>query len=144
MSTTLDPQHDSPVVAERPRPGAPRPYEFPAVVTERLSNGLTIQIADLPGRPLISASLVIRGGAAGEPAAYAGSTVLAARALRERRRSEHQCRQQQQKSFHIPPQDAFLPFLTRSRIRLKSAIGVGCSISVSSNGSMFAASRAVR
>ena len=83
MSTTLDPQHDSPVVAERPRPGAPRPYEFPAVVTERLSNGLTILIADLPGRPLISASLVIRGGAAGEPAADAGSTVLAARALSE-------------------------------------------------------------
>ena len=83
MSTTLDPQGDSPVVAARPRPGAPRPYEFPAVVTDRLSNGLTVLIADMPGRPLVSASVVIRGGAAEEPSADAGSTVLAARALSE-------------------------------------------------------------
>ncbi len=83
MSTTLDPQGDSLVVAERPRPGAPRPYEFPAVITDRLSNGLTVLIADLPGRPLVSASVVIRGGAAEEPAADAGATVLAARALSE-------------------------------------------------------------
>ncbi len=83
MSTTLDPDRDSPVVAERPRPGAPRPYEFPAVVIDRLSNGLTILIADMPGRPLVSASLVIRGGAAEEPAVDGGSTVLAARALSE-------------------------------------------------------------
>ena len=83
MSTTLDPHRDEPVVAERPRPGAPRPYEFPAVVMDRLSNGLTVLIADLPGRPLVSASIVIRGGAAEEPAHDAGSTVLAARALSE-------------------------------------------------------------
>jgi len=82
MSTTLEPQ-DDPVVAERPQPGPPRRYEFPAVAIDRLSNGLTVLIADLPGRPLVSASVVIRGGAAGEPAAYGGSTVLAARALSE-------------------------------------------------------------
>ena len=83
MSTALDPHSDSPVVAERPHPGAPRPYEFPSVVTKRLSNGLTVLIADLPGRPLVSASVVVRGGASEEPAADAGSTVLAARALSE-------------------------------------------------------------
>lgn len=83
MSATLDPLRDTPVVAERPLPGAPRAYEFPAVATDRLSNGLTVLIADLPGRPLISASVVVRGGAALEPAADAGSTVLAARALSE-------------------------------------------------------------
>lgn len=83
MSTMIDPHSDGPVVAERPIPGAPRAYEFPAVVTERLSNGLTVLIADLPGRPLVSASVVIRGGAAEEPAEDAGSTVLAARAMSE-------------------------------------------------------------
>jgi predicted Zn-dependent peptidase len=82
VSTTLDPR-DDPVVAERPRPGPPRAYEFPAVATDRLSNGLTVLIADLPGRPLVAASVVIRGGAAQEPAAEGGSTVLAARALSE-------------------------------------------------------------
>ena len=40
----------------RPR-ATPRPYEFPAVDAPRLANGLTILIADLPGRPLVSASL---------------------------------------------------------------------------------------
>jgi len=82
VSTTLDPR-DDPVVAERPRPGSPRAYEFPAVAMDRLSNGLTVLIADLPGRPLVSASVVIRGGASLEPAADGGSTVLAARALSE-------------------------------------------------------------
>lgn len=82
MSTTLDPREDV-VVAERPVPGPPRSYEFPAVAMDRLSNGLTVLIADLPGRPLVSATVVVRGGAALEPAADAGSTVLAARALSE-------------------------------------------------------------
>ena len=39
--------------------------------------------ADLPGRPLVSASLVMRNGAADEPPAHAGATVLAARAMTE-------------------------------------------------------------
>jgi zinc protease len=82
MSTTLDPS-DEIVVAERPRPGSPRSYEFPAVAMDVLSNGLTVLVADLPGRPLVSASVVVRGGAALEPAADGGSTVLAARALSE-------------------------------------------------------------
>ena len=48
-----------------------------------LANGLRVIVADLPGRPLVSASLVLRNGAADEPAAHAGATVLAARALTE-------------------------------------------------------------
>jgi len=74
---------DGSVVAERPVPGTPRPYAFPAVATHRLANGLTILVADLPGRPLISASLIMANGAADEPAELAGATVLAARALSE-------------------------------------------------------------
>ena len=73
----------SEVVATRPTPGTPRPYEFPAVQRFQLSNGLRVILADLPGRPLVSASLVIRNGSADEPPAHAGATVLAARALSE-------------------------------------------------------------
>ena len=68
MSTTVDPTRDGPVVAERPQPGAPRAYEFPTVTGGRLPNGLSVLIADLPGRPLVSASMVVTGGAVEEPA----------------------------------------------------------------------------
>jgi predicted Zn-dependent peptidase len=71
------------IVATRPTPGTPRPYEFPAVERLHLSNGLRLVIANLPGRPLVSASLVLRTGASDEPPAHAGATVLAARALSE-------------------------------------------------------------
>jgi hypothetical protein len=70
-------------IAERPSPGAPRPYEFPAVEEHRLRNGLRILVAEMPGRPLIAASLVLRNGAVDEPADVGGATVLAARALSE-------------------------------------------------------------
>jgi zinc protease len=83
MSTLTDPGRDGPVIAERPEPGAPRPYEFPNVASHTLDNGLAVLVVDLPGRPLVSASVVVRGGASEEPAAKAGATVLAARALTE-------------------------------------------------------------
>jgi zinc protease len=83
MSTTLDPKRDGPVVAERPQPGAPRAYDFPAVTGGRLPNGLSVLVVDLPGRPLVSASMVVTGGAVEEPPDVAGATVLAARALTE-------------------------------------------------------------
>jgi zinc protease len=71
------------VIAERPTPGTPRPYDFPAVERFTLQNGVRVVVADLPGRPLVSASLVLRNGAADEPPAHAGATVLAARAMTE-------------------------------------------------------------
>ncbi len=83
MSTTLDPRRDGPVIAERPQPGAPRTYDFPAVTSRTLANGLSVLVVDLPGRPLVSASMVLRGGVAEEPADLAGATVMAARALSE-------------------------------------------------------------
>jgi zinc protease len=83
MSSGSEPRRDARVLADRPVPGIPRPYEFPPVVASRLANGLTVLSVDLPGRPLVSASLVLRRGAADEPAAMAGATVLAARALSE-------------------------------------------------------------
>lgn len=82
--TTLDgARQDDIVVAERPSPGTPRPYEFPDVATTRLANGVSILVADLPGRPLVSASVLIPLGAADEPPDLGGAAVLAARALTE-------------------------------------------------------------
>lgn len=74
---------DDIVVAERPTPGEPRPYDFPSVSSDGLANGLRIQVADMPGRPLVSATVIVPVGAADEPADAGGATVLAARALTE-------------------------------------------------------------
>jgi zinc protease len=83
MTATDRIELDGNVVAERPTPGVPRPYEFPGLTEARLDNGLTILVADLPGRPLVSASVVIPTGAVDEPADEGGAAVLAARALTE-------------------------------------------------------------
>jgi zinc protease len=74
---------DVTVVAERPTPGTPRPYDFPAVERSKLANGLSLVVVDLPGRPLVSATLILRNGAVDEPDGDGGATVLAARALTE-------------------------------------------------------------
>jgi zinc protease len=74
---------DELVVASRPQPGQPRPYHFPSFDRHRLGNGLTVLTVDLPGRPLVSASLVFGNGVADEPDDLGGVTVLAARALSE-------------------------------------------------------------
>jgi zinc protease len=81
--TAETPERDDVVVAHRPAPGTPRPYEFPSVARAVLDNGLTIMVADLPGRPLVSATVVVPVGAADEPPDHAGAAVLAARALTE-------------------------------------------------------------
>ena len=41
------------VVADRPTPGTPRPYDFPAVERFTLPNGLRVVVADLPGGRLV-------------------------------------------------------------------------------------------
>jgi zinc protease len=74
---------DSTVIARRPTPGHPRPYDFPAFDRHTLSNGLSLIMAPMPGRPLVTGSLILRNGAADDPQAVAGATALAARALSE-------------------------------------------------------------
>jgi zinc protease len=71
------------VIAERPTPGAPHPYVFPTFTRSRLDNGFGVIAVHLPGRPLIEATLVLRGGAADEADERAGATVLMAHALTE-------------------------------------------------------------
>ncbi|MBA3436075.1 MAG: insulinase family protein, partial [Chloroflexi bacterium] len=70
-------------LATRPMPREPREYHFPRFERHVLANGLTLLSAHLPGRPLLNAQLVFRGGASVEPADRAGVTVLAARSLTE-------------------------------------------------------------
>ncbi len=76
-------ERDGFVIAERPAPGMPRPYDFPSVSRAQLDNGLSVLVVDLPGRPLVSATIVLPVGAADEPDAEGGAAVLAARALTE-------------------------------------------------------------
>ncbi len=71
------------VIPTRPTPGQPRPYEFPAFQRHSLSNGLSLIVAPMAGRPLVTASLILRNGASDDPRAVAGATALAARALSE-------------------------------------------------------------
>jgi len=71
------------VVAERPVPGTPRPYEFPRPERTTLANGITVLWVHMPGRGLVTATFVTRRGAADEPPDLGGGTVLAARAATE-------------------------------------------------------------
>jgi zinc protease len=71
------------MVTQRPVPGEPRPYDFPDTFRTTLANGLRIIVTPMPGRELIAASLALRAGAADEPDAVGGATVLGARALTE-------------------------------------------------------------
>jgi zinc protease len=70
-------------LAVRPTPGQPRPYTFPAFERTRMPSGLQVLTVHVPGRPLVSANLVIRRGGADEPAELAGATALVARAITE-------------------------------------------------------------
>ncbi len=71
------------MITQRPVPGQPRPYEFPDTVRTTLANGLQVIVTPMPGRELVAASLALRAGAADEPHAVAGATVLTARGLTE-------------------------------------------------------------
>lgn len=75
------------ILDQRPSAREPRPYRFPAFQRQTLDNGLTLIVSHLPGRPLLSAHLVLEGGVSRESPAEAGVTALVARALSEG--SEH-------------------------------------------------------
>ncbi len=71
------------VLDVRPLPGQPRPYHFPGFTRTVLPNGLTVLVSQLPGRPLLTAQLLLEGGAGREAPARAGVTVLTAESLTE-------------------------------------------------------------
>jgi predicted Zn-dependent peptidase len=71
------------VVSQRPTHGEPRPFNFPKFERQELDNGLGLILVHLPGRALVTASLVLPSGAVDEPEEQAGVTSLMARALTE-------------------------------------------------------------
>ncbi|HZQ28469.1 MAG TPA: pitrilysin family protein [Acidimicrobiales bacterium] len=71
------------LVSERPGSAAPRPWRFPTFERRRLDSGLHVLLADVPGRPLAAARLVLDAGGTAEPPGRAGVATLAARALPE-------------------------------------------------------------
>jgi zinc protease len=74
---------DTIVVADRPTHGEPRPYQFPRFERAELSNGLGLITINLPGRALVTASLMLPSGAVDEPDELGGVTSLMARAMTE-------------------------------------------------------------
>jgi zinc protease len=71
------------VVADRPKHGEPAQYHFPRFERHELSNGLGLLSVHLPGRELVTASLVLPSGAVDEPGEQGGLTSLMARSLTE-------------------------------------------------------------
>ena len=71
------------VVADRPKHGEPARYQFPRFERQELSNGLGLISVHLPGRELVTASLVLASGAVDEPSEQGGLSSLMARALTE-------------------------------------------------------------
>lgn len=67
----------------RPTAGAPRPYEFPAVHRDVLSNGLRLLVVPMPRLPLVTVLALVDAGAATDAVAQAGVAELTARALLE-------------------------------------------------------------
>lgn len=74
---------DLSVLDIRPGPGRPREYRFPRFERFRLSNGLTVVHAHLPGRALLAAQLLLPGGGWTESPTESGVTVLTGRAMPE-------------------------------------------------------------
>ena len=73
---------DTTLVGERPTPGAPRSWHFPAFERHHIGGGQVIA-CDLPGKPLAVISLVADAGAVAEPSGREGVALLVARALSE-------------------------------------------------------------
>ena len=64
-----------------PLPGAPRPYAFPAVHAGELDNTMPVLVVYKPGAPVVSATVLIRGGETAPPPDRAGLAVLTGDAL---------------------------------------------------------------
>jgi zinc protease len=82
-SATVVAPRDLSILDNRPSPGEPGTYHFPAFERFRLDNGLTVVVANMPGRPLLAANLIMVGGGASEPVELAGATTLTGRAMTE-------------------------------------------------------------
>ncbi len=71
------------ILSVRPESGQPRTYTFPHFTRTVLPSGMQVLVVEIPGRPLVTANLIVRRGVCDEPAELAGATALMARAMTE-------------------------------------------------------------
>ena len=69
--------------SSKPAPSRPREFHFPAFHRAALPNGMNIVFAPMHRLPVVTAILVMRGGASTEPAGLEGISDIVARALSE-------------------------------------------------------------
>jgi zinc protease len=70
-------------VATRPQPAPPRAYHFPAFERRVLPNGVRLVVAPVRKLPIVTALLVVEGGAVAEPEGREGLAQLTAKLLLE-------------------------------------------------------------
>jgi predicted Zn-dependent peptidase len=70
------------LIAQRPEPGTPRPYRFPAVVRRSVGGG-SVVAADLPGHNLAIATLLLDAGGGRETIGAEGVAEVLAKAIEE-------------------------------------------------------------
>jgi zinc protease len=70
-------------VRDRPPPGPPRTYRFPAFLRERLGNGVQLIVAQVSRLPLATIQILVDAGAASEHLDEAGVAHLTSQALAE-------------------------------------------------------------
>lgn len=68
---------------QRPSPGNPRPYHFPAFETHVLANGLKVTIAPLHALPVVTTLAVVEAGTTNDPEGDEGLARMVTRALTE-------------------------------------------------------------
>lgn len=68
---------------ERPAPSTPRDFHFPAFERATLPNGMSLVVAPMQRLPVVTAILVINGGASTEPEGIEGVSDIVARVLSE-------------------------------------------------------------
>lgn len=69
--------------ATAPPPGAPRPYQFPAVTRFTLPNGMRVLIAENHTAPLMTIHALVRSGVEHDPATHSGLAAFTADMLDE-------------------------------------------------------------
>ncbi|HEY5488336.1 MAG TPA: hypothetical protein VIK00_00730, partial [Candidatus Limnocylindrales bacterium] len=82
-ATVVASSTDLSVLNVRPGPGRPREYHFPRFERFMLPNGLNVVHANLPGRALLAAQVLLADGGWSEPSELGGVTVLTGRAMPE-------------------------------------------------------------
>ncbi len=120
--------------AQAPAPGPVRPFRFPEVQRSALDNGLNVLAARHGRLPVVTAALVLEGGAAGDPPAKAGLAYLVAGALDAgtRRRSADQLAWELERlgvEFEADPRwDGVILSIVAPRDRLEPALDLFAEI----------------